>query len=389
MHRSPASSMRCNTPPRIADVINNSWVFSGYGIGEPTDPFFASWYAALAIRGAGGRGGLGDVVVFAAGNDRADANDVGLQPINANPQVIAVAASDADGTVASYSNPGAGLLVAAVGDAVAVPMPGGQFYALANGTSYAAPTIAAISAMMLSVNPTLGWRDVQEILADSAYVPAPSAAGFSFNGATGLERRRHALLQRPWLWRGGCQCRGQSGARLDRAIDQRQSGDARGGAVDAGDRSRRTPPSPARSAVGADIRVQHVQVEIADVNLLAANTEAGADLAGWHAVGAAGSAGRRERRRRDRRARSVRQHDHLERVLGRGRGGHLDAGRCGISAAAAAGMLQGWELVAVGRRRRYGRIATCLYAGIRQPRRCRCDRGPWCPITGRMPPRST
>src|SRR6185437_14570373 len=76
------------------------------------------------------------------------------------------------------------LLVAVVGDAVAVPMPGAQFYALANGTSYAAPTIAAISAMMLGVNASLGWRDVQEILADSAYVPAPSAAGFSTNGAT-------------------------------------------------------------------------------------------------------------------------------------------------------------------------------------------------------------
>ena len=33
-----------------------------------------------------GRGGLGDIVVFAAGNDRADGNTVALQPITANPQ---------------------------------------------------------------------------------------------------------------------------------------------------------------------------------------------------------------------------------------------------------------------------------------------------------------
>jgi subtilisin-like proprotein convertase family protein len=37
--------------------------------------------------------------------------------------------------------------------------------------------------MMLSVNPLLGWRDVQEILADASYIPAPSASGFTYNGA--------------------------------------------------------------------------------------------------------------------------------------------------------------------------------------------------------------
>ena len=37
--------------------------------------------------------------------------------------------------------------------------------------------------MMLSVNPNLGWRDVQEILADASYMPAPSAGSFTYNGA--------------------------------------------------------------------------------------------------------------------------------------------------------------------------------------------------------------
>ena len=252
-------------------VINNSWAFGDYGIGEPSDPFFASWYAALQSAVQDGRNGLGDVVVFAAGNDRADANDVGLQPINANPQVIAVAASDANGTVASYSNPGAGLLVAAVGDGVAVPMPGAQYYALANGTSYAAPTIAAISAMMLSVNATLGWRDVQEILADSAYAPAPSAAGFSFNGATdwngggrhfsddlgfGVVDANVAVnLARAWTEQS-----------TDADLVTRVAAQLTSVAIDS--------DSTISSAlsVGADIRIQHVQVEVADVNLLVANT---------------------------------------------------------------------------------------------------------------------
>ena len=131
-----------------------------------------------------GRSDMGSVIVFAAGDGRAQANDLALQPIPADPRVIAVAASDADGQVASYSTGGAALLVAAVGDNVAVPMPAGQAPGYVSGTSYAAASVSAIVGMMLSANPNLGWRDVQEILADSAYMPAPSAASFTFNGAT-------------------------------------------------------------------------------------------------------------------------------------------------------------------------------------------------------------
>jgi len=168
----------------VAEVINNSWAFGGYAVGEPTDAAFNTWYSALNTAVAHGRGGLGAVVVFAGGNDRADANTVALQPINANPEVITVAASDADGLVASYSNPGPGLLVAAIGDNDAVPFPGGASYGLGTGTSYAAPTVSGIVSLMLSVNPSLGWRDVQEILADAAYAPPPSAGGFVTNGDT-------------------------------------------------------------------------------------------------------------------------------------------------------------------------------------------------------------
>ena len=255
-----------------AGVINNSWAFSGYGIGEPSDPFFASWYAALQSAVDAGRAGLGDVVVFAAGNDRGDANDVGLQPINANPLVIAAAASDANGTVASYSNPGAGLLVAAVGDAVAVPMPGAQYYALASGTSYAAPTIAAISAMMLSVNATLGWRDVQEILADSAYAPTPSAAGFSFNGATD--------------WNGGgmhfSNDLGFGVVDANVAVNLARAWTEQSTSANLVTRvaAQLTPATIAPDttitsmlSLGANIRVQHVQVDVADISLLVANTK--------------------------------------------------------------------------------------------------------------------
>jgi subtilisin-like proprotein convertase family protein len=168
----------------VAGVINNSWGFDGYfGVGEPGQPAYAGWYAAVQSAVVSGRGGLGDVIVFAAGNDRTDDNTLALSPLSADPREIAVAASDANGSVAYYSTQGPGLLVSAIGDSVAVPYPGATVE-YGTGTSYSAPTVSAIASLLLQVDPALGWRDVQEILADSAYAPAPSAAGFVTNGAT-------------------------------------------------------------------------------------------------------------------------------------------------------------------------------------------------------------
>ena len=166
-----------------ASVVNNSWGFSGYGTGEPINTDYAVWYAAIQGAVAGGRGGLGDVVTFSAGNDRQNADNLAVQPVTADYRVIAVAASNANGTVGSYSNPGAALLVAAIGESVAIAAIGGSGNMVISGTSYSAPSVAAIATLMLGVNPTLGWRDVQEILADASYVPAPSAGGFAYNGA--------------------------------------------------------------------------------------------------------------------------------------------------------------------------------------------------------------
>jgi subtilisin-like proprotein convertase family protein len=168
----------------VSSVVNNSWGYSGYDQGEPNNPVFGVWYAAVQWAVADGRGGLGDIITFAAGNDRTTGNNLAMQPITSDYRVIAVAATDADGLVAYYSDPGSALLVAAIGDNVAVADTGGSGNAVETGTSYSAPTVAAIAAMMLSVNPNLGWRDVQEILADSSYMPAPSASGFVFNDAT-------------------------------------------------------------------------------------------------------------------------------------------------------------------------------------------------------------
>ena len=171
-----------------ASVINNSWQISGYGLGAPTQSYYAPWYTALQTAVSTDRNGLGTIVVMAAGNDRADANDVGLQPMTSDPREIAVAASTSAGVVASFSDPGAGLLTSAIGLNVLAPEPGldsDQNYYIMYGTSFSAPQISGLVALMLQANPNLGWRDVQEILADASYEPPPSAGSFVVNGATG------------------------------------------------------------------------------------------------------------------------------------------------------------------------------------------------------------
>jgi subtilisin family serine protease len=90
--------------------------------------------------------------------------------------------------VANNSSPGAVLLVAAPGHGITTTdRAGGEGYAsgdyaTVSGTSFAAPVVSGIAALMLDANPGHGWRDVQEILAATA-VRTGSPANWSFNAA--------------------------------------------------------------------------------------------------------------------------------------------------------------------------------------------------------------
>lgn len=160
------------------DIINASW---GY-----TDSFdgFARFDARPVLAGYDlatetGRGGLGTIIIHAAGNDGSNANG---DPVVAPHSVIAVAATGRNGLVTDYSNYGANILVAAPAAEVTTDLPGRQGYNTAtgadgnytvdfNGTSAATPVVSGVVALMLEANPALGWRDVREILATSAAMP--------------------------------------------------------------------------------------------------------------------------------------------------------------------------------------------------------------------------
>ena len=81
-------------------------------------------------------------------------------------KTLVVGAHNDDGNHTWFSEEGTNLLVSAPGEAVPYEYDGSTY--LGNGTSYAAPIVSGVIALMLEANPNLGWRDVMEIIALSA-----------------------------------------------------------------------------------------------------------------------------------------------------------------------------------------------------------------------------
>lgn len=187
------------------DVLNNSWGF-GNKLQEGTNwaffddaknPAFAPAFAALRDLTASGRQGLGTVVVQAAGNGYDFGDDTNLHNFQNSRYIITVGATDAWGQASGFSTRGASILVSAPGgngneswgsilttDRVGTPGENGGNYAFIDGTSFSAPIVSGIVAMMLEVNPHLGYRDVQQILAYTARQTAIGVGDWEVNGAT-------------------------------------------------------------------------------------------------------------------------------------------------------------------------------------------------------------
>jgi hypothetical protein len=106
----------------------------------------------------------GIVLVAAAGNAGADSPP--LYPA-ADPNVIAVSATDADDHLLDVANRGRQIALSAPGVDVLLPAPGAR-YQIATGTSFAAAHVAGIAALMLAKNPQLGPDQVRTILTATA-----------------------------------------------------------------------------------------------------------------------------------------------------------------------------------------------------------------------------
>ena len=169
------------------DVANNSWGYTSAFYDDFDTATFAPIEAALENAVSSGRGGLGTVINFAAGNSRGSGDNVNYHNFENSPYTISVAATDESGNIAGFSTPGAAILVAAPGvDVTTTDVRGSGGYAAGDyvsidGTSFASPTVAGVTALMLEANPQLGYRDVQEIMAYSARNPI--AEDWQINGA--------------------------------------------------------------------------------------------------------------------------------------------------------------------------------------------------------------
>lgn len=173
----------------LVHVANNSW---GYVTPFGGNALFTDWGVGDALESMiqTSRGGLGTVWVFAAGNSRQSGGDANYSEFHNSRFVITVAAANSTGHVASFSNPGANILLTAPGvsllttDLMGTAGYSATNYAAVSGTSFASPSVAGVVALMLEANSGLGYRDVQEILAYSAKQVDAGNSSWKENGAT-------------------------------------------------------------------------------------------------------------------------------------------------------------------------------------------------------------
>jgi subtilisin-like proprotein convertase family protein len=181
------------------DIYNNSWTFI-----NNTEEIPAEITEGIENSIREGRGGLGNIYVFGAGNDGLEDN-VNYDPLTNSRYSIAVAAIDNNGEHSSYSTPGASLLISGYSGNELDPNEGtegagivttnGSYrispivppsdpeYVYVSGTSVATPMVSGVIALMLEANPNLTWRDVQHIIVETAEKNDPEDADWVQNGA--------------------------------------------------------------------------------------------------------------------------------------------------------------------------------------------------------------
>src|SRR3989475_851880 len=156
-----------------AKVINLS-LGTNETFGGPTDIQFAIDYAWS--RGA--------LVVAAAGNAGTGTLDYPARL----PNVVSVAAIDETGLKASFSNYGSGLDLAAPGDRILTLDGNNQVHYL-TGTSFAAPFVTGVAALLLSVDPALTNVELWNILNSTAVQPSGGPAHNTNYGWGGVNAR--------------------------------------------------------------------------------------------------------------------------------------------------------------------------------------------------------
>lgn len=154
-------------------VDNGATVINASFGGTQEDPALCDAVAWAAARGV--------TVVAAAGNDGADIGVTGVWPARcAEPSLITVAWTTADGSLAQYSNRSSAYVdVGAPGDVIVSTVPNG--YAYMSGTSMAAPQVSGVVAAVLGERPSLTPAQRRDAVMRGG-VPLPSLAATTVSG---------------------------------------------------------------------------------------------------------------------------------------------------------------------------------------------------------------
>ena len=188
----------------LVHISNNSW--GANDDGKTISALGPLMKAALDTALSQGRGGLGTIFVWSAGNGGNEQDNANNDGYANYPGTIAVGALNDLGHRADYSEPGACLIISAPSGNDKSRLPGSfttdllgergynradvesdiaeiDYTSTFNGTSSAAPLVSGVVALMLQANPKLGWRDVQEVLIRSAAMTQPENPGWFTNSA--------------------------------------------------------------------------------------------------------------------------------------------------------------------------------------------------------------
>ncbi|MBW1650851.1 MAG: S8 family serine peptidase, partial [Deltaproteobacteria bacterium] len=181
------------------DIANNSWGFDIPFQDNFNKEYYSDYQTVLGYGALYGRDGLGTIVIFSAGNQREAGDNVTYHNITSFRSVIAVGSINQEGDIGKliqastpFSTPGSSILVSAPGSNINTTsnllqnQNGSTFqsdFETIQGTSFSAPIVSGIAALMLEASPWLGYRDVQHILAYSAKSFQDDNTQWKFNGA--------------------------------------------------------------------------------------------------------------------------------------------------------------------------------------------------------------
>lgn len=174
-------------------IKTNSW-------GPPDTGVIATMssteYAALEQAVATGRGGLGTIFVWAAGNG-GTGDRIEYDPYASSRYTCAIGAiGDAD-TRAWYNEVGSSMLAVTESSgnsrSIYTTNSGSGYTSSFGGTSSASPLAAGVIALLLEANPALSWRDVQHVIIDSARICDPNNTAWVTNGAGHLMNENYGF----------------------------------------------------------------------------------------------------------------------------------------------------------------------------------------------------